>query len=809
MDSRDAAALALQTGKAGLFIKVGAVLLALLLIALVVLGAIVGGGTARQNADACLAATGADGSVPLPAGDPDAPVDVKVASWNVLKSNSPSRVLAGIEALGAAGADVVGLQELTPRLRAALARNLGSQWEISKGNNAVQIIWRRDRVTAIAQDSAEVFGVTRLRGGGNGVNGSSAGPKHFQWVQFRTAGGGTFAVINHHLLPSIETKGHPDKRATQEVKLAGRQMAAALAQTDRFQAAGIPATITGDHNVAALADSKVKDARFPYVLYAKHGVYSSWRVLGYPKTGTHGKRLIDYVFSTTKLLAPTRQQILKAHGSDHKGVLVTLSNKSRGSTRLNVDLTTVPKATGTEREQQVQNARYVEQGVRQAGGDGRAVYLALVAAVGESDLININYGDNAGPDSRGLFQQRLNWGTLTQRMNPVWAAGAFMLGPHQQGSGGLLDLPGWRDLAPTTAIHRVQNNRDPNHYTAFEARAREIASEAGIALDAPAGPADVVTNAAGAADSSCPAGTSDELSGSCAPTQMAGETQGLTPDALLVLRCVAGHFSQVQSIGTYPGHQPDMSRAVDIMIPGDYQSPAGQALGQSIAEWLQQSASQLGIDYVIWREHIWSTQRAREGWRQCGTAAATCYAGDDDSAAHRDHVHVSVFGNRGTGFGAGAEPVGSGACPVDTQVALSARPGNDCNAALAFLEQQMTNPSKSWYRRCLELVMKAYGYSGGADTAYEAGRDAEARGQLSTDRTNIPRGAVLYWDGHATGNPAGHVAIADGRGYIYSNDVKTPGKVDRVPQDFPEKQWGQRWMGWTGPYFPQGVGGSS
>lgn len=814
MDSRDAAAIAVQTGKAGLLIKVGAALLVLLLIVVLILGAIVGATTAKKQADACLAATGADGSVPLPLTDPDAPVDVKVASWNVLKSNSPTRVLAGINAIGAAGADVIGLQELTPRLRAALARDLGSEWQISKGNNAVQIIWRRDRLTAVAQASHQVFGVTRLRGGGNGVNGASAGPKNYQWVQFRTSTGGTFAIINHHLLPSIESKGRPDKGASQEVKLAGRQMAAALAQADRFQAAGIPATITGDHNVAALADSKVKDPRFPYVLYAKHSVYSSWRVLGYPKNGTHGKRLIDYVFSTTKLLAPTRQQILGAHGSDHKAVVVTLSNKSRrpgasADTQLNVDLTRPKKASGTVREQQIKNARDVEQGVRQAGGDGRAVYLALVAAVGESDLINIEYGDKAGPDSRGLFQQRNSWGSLSQRMNPVWAAAAFMLGPHHQRSGGLLDLPGWRSLAPTTAIHRVQINADPNHYTAFESRAREIAAEAGIDLDAPSGPADVVTDATSSDNGLCPPGGDSGATASCSPTTMAGENQGLTPDALLVLRCVAGQFRQVQTIGTYPEHQPDMSRAVDIMIPGDFHSPAGQALGQQIANFVQQHAPQLGVDYVIWREHIWSTQRAAEGWRQCGTAAANCYAGADDSAAHRNHVHVSVFGNRGTGIQESAPDIGSGACPVDTQVAMSARPGNDCNAALTFLQKQMNSPDRSWYRACLALVMQAYGYAGGAATAYQAGRDAQTRGQLHTDRANIPRGAVLYWDGRATGNPAGHVAIADGRGYIYSNDVSSPGKVDRVPQDFPEKQWGQRWMGWSGPYFPQGVGGGS
>jgi murein DD-endopeptidase MepM/ murein hydrolase activator NlpD len=37
--------------------------------------------------------------------------------------------------------------------------------------------------------------------------------------------------------------------------------------------------------------------------------------------------------------------------------------------------------------------------------------------------------------------------------------------------------------------------------------------------------------------------------------------------------------------------------------------------------------------------------RQREGWRLCGTAAASCYNGPNDTAAHRDHVHISTFGD--------------------------------------------------------------------------------------------------------------------------------------------------------------------
>jgi hypothetical protein len=175
---------------------------------------------------------------------------------------------------------------------------------------------------------------------------------------------------------------------------------------------------------------------------------------------------------------------------------------------------TVPRAAGTIAQQQDNNARLIEQGVRAAGGSGRAVYIALVAAVGESDLINVDYGDNAGPDSRGTFQQRKKWGTLAERMDPAWAAGAFMLGPRQGGKGGLLQLPGWEQLPVTTAIHRVQINRDPNHYSRFEARAREIGQKAGVNFDAPASTTQPgSTSCAGATDPNDTSLTLDNPSG--------------------------------------------------------------------------------------------------------------------------------------------------------------------------------------------------------------------------------------------------------------------------------------------------------
>jgi hypothetical protein len=96
-------------------------------------------------------------------------------------------------------------------------------------------------------------------------------------------------------------------------------------------------------------------------------------------------------------------------------------------------------------------------------GKVAAQEIAVMTAIGESSLRNVNYGDKAGPDSRGIFQQRNNWGPLANRMNPYLAAKAFY--------GRLLGLPGWHTMTPTQAAHIVQGNADPDYYTQFYSRA--------------------------------------------------------------------------------------------------------------------------------------------------------------------------------------------------------------------------------------------------------------------------------------------------------------------------------------------------
>src|SRR5690625_1187134 len=87
--------------------------------------------------------------------------------------------------------------------------------------------------------------------------------------------------------------------------------------------------------------------------------------------------------------------------------------------------------------------------------------IGVMTAMGESGLLVLDHGDAAGPDSRGLFQQRDNgaWGSYEDRMDPYISATNFFQA--------MIQLRGRDSLEPTTVAHRVQRNADPFHYERY------------------------------------------------------------------------------------------------------------------------------------------------------------------------------------------------------------------------------------------------------------------------------------------------------------------------------------------------------
>lgn len=158
--------------------------------------------------------------------------------------------------------------------------------------------------------------------------------------------------------------------------------------------------------------------------------------------------------------------------------------------------------------EQLRNAALVINAGRALGVSARGQTIAVMTAMGESGLRVLDHGDGAGPDSRGLFQQRDNgtWGSYQDRMDPTVSATNFFKA--------LQKVSGWEQLDPTAAAHRVQRNADPYHYQSYWPAATEVVA----AL------ADVPTTSAGG-QSSCgipgSSGRDDDLPWRTAPLYQA------------------------------------------------------------------------------------------------------------------------------------------------------------------------------------------------------------------------------------------------------------------------------------------------
>ncbi len=114
----------------------------------------------------------------------------------------------------------------------------------------------------------------------------------------------------------------------------------------------------------------------------------------------------------------------------------------------------------------------------------RGLQVALMTALQESQLRNLDYGDR---DSVGFFQQRANWGSYEERQDPVYEARAFFggpLGPNHGTPKGLLDVANWQDLSLNDAAQAVQISGFPEAYAQWEDAAASIMSDQGITVTA-------------------------------------------------------------------------------------------------------------------------------------------------------------------------------------------------------------------------------------------------------------------------------------------------------------------------------------
>jgi hypothetical protein len=67
---------------------------------------------------------------------------------------------------------------------------------------------------------------------------------------------------------------------------------------------------------------------------------------------------------------------------------------------------------------------------------------------------------------------------------------------------------------------------------------------------------------------------------------------------------------------------------------GTMATGAAKTKGDTVAQWVIDNASRLGVKYVIWRQRIYDMRSP--GWDPMENRGSV-------TANHYDHVHVSVF----------------------------------------------------------------------------------------------------------------------------------------------------------------------
>jgi hypothetical protein len=184
---------------------------------------------------------------------------------------------------------------------------------------------------------------------------------------------------------------------------------------------------------------------------------------------------------------------------------------------------------------------------KRMGMPDHAVSIALAAALQESKLQNLQYGDR---DSLGLFQQRPSqgWGSESEVLTPHYAARAFY--------GRLSRIRGWESLPVTTAVQRVQRSGAPDAYARWEHEARAIAQ---------------------AATGEIPAGLSCRVD--VGPTQASGKP---------LRQALARELGPL---------------TLDVPVP--------EARGWTVAAWLIGHAPEFGISRVSFADRIWTASSGR------------------------------------------------------------------------------------------------------------------------------------------------------------------------------------------------------
>lgn len=212
----------------------------------------------------------------------------------------------------------------------------------------------------------------------------------------------------------------------------------------------------------------------------------------------------------------------------------------------------------------------------------RATTIALVTALQESKLRNLDHGDR---DSLGLFQQRPSqgWGTPDQVMDPTYATGKFF--------DALVKLDDYRTMDIGDAAQDVQRSGFPDAYDKHEPRARILAS---------------------ALMGYSPGSFTCALRTSGLPEEEPGPN-GRTPRTDRALQALQSAFGaqEVALLPTPPEAEPG---AVRVRFTAE--SPGDRRIGWAGAQWLVAKADSLDVGRVRFDGQEWNVKRSQRGWQK-------------------------------------------------------------------------------------------------------------------------------------------------------------------------------------------------
>lgn len=185
----------------------------------------------------------------------------------------------------------------------------------------------------------------------------------------------------------------------------------------------------------------------------------------------------DTVTSIAAFFGVSIQSILDANGLSRTSIIYA------GRTLVIPGTSSAPASVGAPiaplTSEMASNAKTIISVGKSLGVSDYGLVIALAAAMQESGLRNLNYGDR---DSLGLFQQRpsTGWGTAAQVTDIVYASKLFFGGPNNPNTGntrGLLDIAGWQSMTVTQAAQAVQLSGYPDAYAKWETSARAWLSQ--------------------------------------------------------------------------------------------------------------------------------------------------------------------------------------------------------------------------------------------------------------------------------------------------------------------------------------------